>query len=105
MANLIVSADIDAFMGAANDAAARTELGLGTIATQAANNVALTGGTIDAVAIGASTPAAGRFASVETPIARLPHGAAPGAPVDGDMWTTTAGLFVRINGVTVGPIT
>lgn len=36
---------------------------------------------------------------------RLPHGAAPSAPVDGDMWTTSAGLFVRINGVTVGPLT
>lgn len=31
---------------------------------------------------------------------RLPHGAAPSAPVNGDMWTTSAGLFVRINGVT-----
>jgi hypothetical protein len=31
---------------------------------------------------------------------RLPHGAAPSAPVDGDVWTTTAGLFARINGVT-----
>jgi len=30
----------------------------------------------------------------------LPHGAAPTAPADGDMWTTTAGLFVRVNGVT-----
>lgn len=36
---------------------------------------------------------------------RLPHGAAPSAPVNGDMWTTTAGLFVRINGATVGPLT
>lgn len=30
----------------------------------------------------------------------LPHGAAPTSPANGDMWTTTAGLFVRINGVT-----
>lgn len=30
----------------------------------------------------------------------LPHGAAPTSPVDGDMWTTTTGLLVRINGVT-----
>lgn len=30
----------------------------------------------------------------------VPHGAAPTSPVNGDMWTTTAGLFVRINGVT-----
>lgn len=36
---------------------------------------------------------------------RIPHGAAPTAPVNGDMWTTTAGLFVRINGATVGPLT
>lgn len=31
---------------------------------------------------------------------RVRHGAAPSSPNDGDMWTTTAGLFVRINGVT-----
>jgi len=36
---------------------------------------------------------------------RLPHGAAPSSPTDGDMWTTTAGLYVRINGGTVGPLT
>jgi hypothetical protein len=34
----------------------------------------------------------------------LPHGAAPTSPVNGDMWTTTAGLFIRINGATVGPL-
>lgn len=31
---------------------------------------------------------------------QLPHGIAPSSPINGDMWTTTAGLFVRINGVT-----
>jgi hypothetical protein len=35
----------------------------------------------------------------------LPHGTAPSSPVNGDIWTTTAGLFVRINGSTVGPLT
>lgn len=35
---------------------------------------------------------------------RMPHGAAPTTPVDGDMWTTTDGLFVRVNGNTVGPL-
>jgi hypothetical protein len=30
----------------------------------------------------------------------LPHGVAPTAPADGDVWTTSAGMFVRINGVT-----
>lgn len=38
------------------------------------------------------------------PSMRLPHGAAPTTPTDGDMWTTTAGLYVRINGATVGPL-
>ena len=36
---------------------------------------------------------------------RLPHGTAPSSPTDGDMWTTTVGLYVRINGGTVGPLT
>jgi len=36
---------------------------------------------------------------------RLRHGVAPTTPNDGEMWTSTAGLFVRINGVTVGPLT
>lgn len=36
---------------------------------------------------------------------RIPHGAAPTSPVNGDIWTTTAGLFVRVNGATVGPLT
>jgi len=33
-----------------------------------------------------------------------PHGTAPTTPVDGDIWTTTAGLYVRVNGSTVGPL-
>lgn len=33
----------------------------------------------------------------------LPHGTAPSAPADGDVWSTTAGLFMRINGTTWGP--
>lgn len=43
-------------------------------------------------------------ATTSIPSIRLPHGTAPTSPVNGDMWTTTAGLFVRINGVTVGPL-
>lgn len=35
---------------------------------------------------------------------RLGHGSAPASPVNGDVWTTTAGMYVRINGVTVGPL-
>lgn len=35
---------------------------------------------------------------------RLPHGAAPASPTNGDVWTTTAGMYVRINGATIGPL-
>jgi len=34
----------------------------------------------------------------------LAHGAAPTSPVNGDVWTTTAGVYVRVNGATVGPL-
>lgn len=33
----------------------------------------------------------------------LPHGTAPSSPSNGDCWTTTAGLYCRVNGATVGP--
>jgi hypothetical protein len=33
-----------------------------------------------------------------------PHGTAPSSPVNGDLWTTSAGLYARINGSTVGPL-
>ncbi|WP_440221826.1 hypothetical protein ACQQ2N_12075 [Dokdonella sp. MW10] len=35
---------------------------------------------------------------------RLPPGTAPSAPVSGDVWTTAAGLFVRIGTATIGPL-
>jgi hypothetical protein len=31
----------------------------------------------------------------------VPHGSAPSAPVDGDVWTTAAGFFAQINGTSV----
>jgi hypothetical protein len=34
----------------------------------------------------------------------VPPGTAPTSPANGDMWSTSAGLFVRIAGVTVGPL-
>lgn len=34
----------------------------------------------------------------------IPHGTAPTSPVNGDAWTTTAGLYIRINGATIGPL-
>ena len=34
------------------------------------------------------------------PSLRIPHGVAPTSPTNGDIWTTTAGIYARINGVT-----
>ena len=49
---------------AESGATARTSLGLGTISTQASDNVALTGGTIDGAAIGATTASTGAFSTL-----------------------------------------
>lgn len=35
---------------------------------------------------------------------RIPQGTAPSSPINGDIWTTSAGIFVRIDGSTVGPL-
>jgi hypothetical protein len=34
----------------------------------------------------------------------IPPGTAPTTPVNGDIWTTPAGIFVQVNGGTVGPL-
>lgn len=31
----------------------------------------------------------------------IPHGTDPSAPINGDLWTTTSGIFARINGSTI----
>ena len=49
-AGITPSTDIQAFLGAANDTAARTELGLGTLATQNADNAAITNLTVGGAA-------------------------------------------------------
>jgi hypothetical protein len=53
-----------AILDDADAAAQRTTLGLGTIATQAASAVAITGGTADNVVIGGTTAAAGTFTTL-----------------------------------------
>lgn len=57
----------------------------------------LAGGTLtgELITLASSTTTAGL---------NVPHGAAPTAPVNGDVWTTTAGMYVRTNGATVGPL-
>jgi hypothetical protein len=57
--------------------------------------------------VGIAMQAAKTFTTAATSTTRaglnLPHGTAPTAPTDGDVWTTTTGMFARINGGTVGP--
>ena len=56
-----------------------------------------------AAATGAATfgaPAVTAAAAASGAGLRLPHGVAPTAPVNGDLWSTTAGWFVRTNGAT-----
>lgn len=50
--------------GANNDSAARSNLGLGSIATQNINNVSITGGNIDGVKIGETATDSGKFTTV-----------------------------------------
>ncbi len=56
------------------------------------------------IAISASTQLNLAAGTTAVSSMRLAHGSAPTSPVNGDMWTTTSGLFVRINGSTVGPL-
>jgi hypothetical protein len=69
--------------------------------TVAVTGVAAVGGATLSATTALITPAG--VAGVSS--LRIPHGVAPTSPVDGDIWTTTAGIFVRVNGVTVGPLT
>jgi hypothetical protein len=50
--------------GASTASGARTNLGLGTIATQDSSAVAITGGTIDGTTVGGTTAAAGTFTTL-----------------------------------------
>ena len=59
------------------------------------------------VGIGVTSPTAKLTIAASTTSAsslNLAHGVAPTSPVNGDTWTTSSGLYVRVNGVTVGPL-
>lgn len=57
----------------------------------------LTGCTFSGPVITAASTAIGAGLNV-------PPGVAPTTPNNGDIWTTSAGIFVQINGATVGPL-
>ncbi len=74
-------------------------LGLGTIATQAANNVNIDGGAIDGTAVGGTTPAAGTFSTLVATTADINGGTVDGATVGAT--TPAAGKFTTVNGTTI----
>jgi hypothetical protein len=73
--------------------------GLGSQPTSGCTtNCTFTGTTVIAGSLGLPASAVGGATL------NLPEGTAPSAPNNGDIWTTTAGLYVRIGGTTIGPI-
>ena len=83
MPNLTLVSAVDTFLGSADQAAMRTNLGLGSIATQAANNVNISGGSASLTGI-LSTSVAG---AVSAPAFKI-----TGAPYSGGTATTTKPL-------------
>lgn len=39
-------------------------------------------------------------ATTSVPSLNVPHGTAPSSPTNGDIWTTSTGIYARINGTT-----
>jgi hypothetical protein len=67
-----------------------------SLSTDLTNRALLAGATFTGLV---STPAS----TTGTAGLRVPHGSAPTTPTNGDVWSTTVGLYARINGATVGP--
>ncbi len=70
----------------------------------------LSGTIVDALtatgsAVTLAVPLVAATATTSIPSIRLPHGSAPSSPTNGDVWTTSTGVFVRVTGVTYGLIT
>lgn len=71
-------------------ATGRTSLGLGTMATQNANNVSITGGSV--ALTGMLTLAASNSSFVPF---RMIQGTTPTSPIDGDMWLDANGIYLK----------
>jgi hypothetical protein len=67
----------------ANAAAGRTTLGIGTIAVQNANSVAIDGGAINGTSIGATTPSTGAFTTLDASDNVTIFGTYPSDPIAG----------------------
>jgi len=61
-------------------------------------------GTVTVPGLTSTGTIVGTQATTSLSTLRIPHGTAPTSPTDGDMWSTTSGLFIQVNGSTVGPL-
>ena len=74
--------------------------------------VQINGATVGPLGTGGSTFTGGTLTSELITTAstttnaglNIPPGTAPTTPSNGDVWTTSSGIYVRINGTTVGPL-
>lgn len=85
----------------ADAATARTTLGLGTIATQNANNVAITGGTINGTSVGATTKSSGGFTTITNGSAAATSSTnfLTDSMVAGNVWTNSAWVGFKYTGL------
>ena len=79
-----------------------SDLVLGTVTSNAIHFV-VNSGTTDAVSIATTGKTTFQASSTTAASINLTPGAAPTVPVNGDMWSTTAGVYAQVNGSTVGP--
>jgi hypothetical protein len=75
----------------------------GTMATQNANNVAITGGTINGTTVGATTPAAGTFTTL-TATGQTSLGGAAGSESLRVLTPATAGAFMQVQGANASAV-
>jgi hypothetical protein len=91
---------VDGGTGASTASGARTNLGLGTIATQDANNVSISGGTISGGTVSGVALTATN-AALTTPTITLKQSASPTPTAEGDIqWDTDEDVIVVGNGST-----
>jgi hypothetical protein len=99
----IVNNSVPSYSGSGLLSNSTTLPGSLTIPSPSISNPTVTG-TMSAIAVNLSgklTLAAGAAGSAS---ANIPAGVAPTSPNNGDIWTTSTGLFVRAGGVTIGPV-
>jgi hypothetical protein len=76
--------------------------GVGTFNNLSATNLTVTGAS-NLATVNLSGKLSLPASTTGSAYLNLAQGAAPSSPVNGDLWTTSSGLFARIAGSTVGP--